>query len=400
MVESTKWTRREFLERGGAAAGAVVLTSCGAEDPPPPAANTDATADTGGATDSAAGADGGGGDPGPAPVPDEGQPPRRSGPVVATVHRDSVDEAVRRAVELAGGLDAIKPGQTVFLKPNAVHGFAFTGAVVTANDLLASVIGLVKEREPGKIIVGDRSARFFTSQSVFDQTRMESEALKAGADEVYAAPKPADAPDDWVLMKPTGWEETWGDAGGVLVMKKLLAADHVINLPVCKNHRWAVFSLAMKNFIGGIGDESRDPMHYKEGDPDGLSKDIAVLNGAFDPLMTILDARFALVNGGPEGIQDDAVLTEPGLIMASKDRVAMDALGAALLQLWLGRVGVPKPDAGHPFLSGTDAWDMPQIKHGIALGLGATGPDEVELAFDDVDDAVLLEALFRTGRRG
>ena len=37
------------------------------------------------------------------------------------------------------------------------------------------------------------------------------------------------------------------------------------------------------------------------------TRDIAILNQAFAPLISILDARDALLNGGPEGTGDDAV---------------------------------------------------------------------------------------------
>ncbi len=113
--------------------------------------------------------------------------------------------------------------------------------------------------------------------------------------------------------------------GGILAMRKILEADHFIDLPVCKNHRWAAISLSMKNLIGAIGDESRDPIHYTEGDADRISRDIAILNGAFRPLISIVDARAALINGGPEGVGADRVTVNPGLIFASRDRVALDA---------------------------------------------------------------------------
>jgi len=376
-------SRRRFLE--GTAAGAVAVGCGDGKSSSGPSTTPDAVVAT---------------DDGPPPVEDVAAPdagPEPSGkPGVVAVSRDDLDEAVALAAQLAGGLDALKPGDTVFLKPNAVHSFAVVPGIATSNDFLAAVIKLVKTREPGKIIVGDRSARMFDSETVFNQTGMKEAALAAGADEVYAAPAPKDAPEDWVMMQPTGWEETWSDAGGVLVMKKLIDADHIINLPVLKNHRWAAFSLAMKNFIGGIGDESRDPMHYKEGDPDELSRDIAVLNGAFDVTLTIIDGRAALVNGGPEGVLEDAVFTQPGVILASTDRVALDALGAAILQHERASAEVSAPDPVHELLKSAKAWELPQIVHGLDLGLGLGGRDAVEMTLDglDEDTAAAIEALY------
>ncbi len=290
----------------------------------------------------------------------------------------------------------ILPGQTVFIKPNAVHG-ATAGApgIVTSNEVLKAVIRAVKTRKPGYITVGDRSWRQGASWAVFQTTGLEDAALEAGADEVFPALKPMEDPSAWSLEQPPAWEETWLDQGGILAMKKILEADHLIEIPVCKNHRWAAFSLSMKNLMGAVGDDSRDPMHYNEGDPDRLSRDIAILNGIFHPTLVVLDAQKALVNGGPEGILSDKVFTDPGLILASSDRIAIDAAGASILKRELSAATVPEPDAMHAILTGTPSWALPQIVHGIERGLGISAQDLVDLRFEGVAAAAEIEALFR-----
>ena len=382
-------SRRRFLKEGSAVGAAVAV---GCSDPAAPGDDTDA----GTTPDSAAASDEGA--PDTTDVPDEGRPARQTGVVVSVVRGKDLKETIRRAVEAAGGLLAIKEGQTVVLKPNAVHAFANDEqrAVVTPNDFLRAVIQLVRERKPGKIIVADRSARFFPSDAVFAETGMDVASLDAGADEVYPAPKPADDPDTWVLMQPKGWEETWAEDGGVQVMKVLLEADHIINLPVLKNHRYAAFSMALKNFIGGVGDDSRNRMHYDgRGMPARLSRDIAILNGAFKTTMNIVDARTALVNGGPEGVYEDAVRTTPGIILASRDRVAIDAFAVALLQHELASVEVPIKDEVHDRLMVTPVWQLPQLIEAVDLGIGVASADEVQLHFEAVDEADALETRFR-----
>jgi len=301
--------------------------------------------------------------------------------------RAGTEEAVRRAIEAAGGLDAIEPGDSVFIKPNAVGVIDNSRAFVTRNSVLAAVIRIVRERDPGWIVVGDRSARLFSSPIVFDQTGMGATALAAGADEVYPAPRPSEDPEAWVLLQPPAWEETWFAQGGVLVLRRVLEADHLIEVPVAKNHRWAGFSLSMKNLIGIVGDDSRDVMHYTEDDADRLSRDIVILNQTVEPLMTVIDAGAAIVNGGPEGAFSDGVITEPGLILAGSDRVALDALGAALLQHELAGVEVPEPDAMHALLRDTPSWELPQIVHALDLGLSPVTVThaDVRLHWDGVD---------------
>lgn len=329
-------------------------------------------------------------------LPDEPAVPVAAGMAAVGIVGGPVAAAVERAVALAGGINEIRPGDTVFIKPNAVHpatrGFP---AVVTSAEVLQAVIRLVRRRRPSKIIVGDRPSRIFQSELVFRLTGMREAALAAGADEVFEAPTPDRDPSAWVRVQPPGWEDTWGAEGGILAMRKILEADHFIEIPVCKNHRWAGVSLSMKNLIGAVGDSSRNAFHFNEGDPDRLSRDIAVMNQAFRPLISIIDATSALINGGPEGVGTDRVTVAPGLIFAGRDRVALDAAAASLIKMELERTAVPMPDAVHAYLRRTRAWALPQIVHGAARGLGVASAGQVALRFEGVPEAAAIEAVFR-----
>ena len=321
---------------------------------------------------------------------------------VAIVAVTDVEQAVKRAIELAGGLDAIKPGQTVFIKPNAVSDRALgTPGIRTNPEVLAAVVKAVKARNPGRIVVGDRSARQFPDTAgIFERTGLGQAALAAGADEIYAGRSPATAPDEWVLMKPTGYEGTWGNAGGILAMRRIVEADHLINVPTCKDHRYALFSMSMKNFVGAIGDSSRDPLHFADtlgGNFASIGRDIAVFNQIFSPMLSVLDATTALLNGGPQGDGADAVRSSPRLVLASRDRVALDATGVSLIQHELQSASVPTPDPANPVLKRDKAWSLPQIVNAGTLGVGVTSADLVELRFDGVEAALAagIEARFR-----
>jgi uncharacterized protein (DUF362 family) len=115
----------------------------------------------------------------------------------------------------------------------------------------------------------------------------------------------------------------------------------------------------------------------------------------FKPTMNIIDATTALINGGPQGDGSDAVRTSPGMIFASKDRLAVDAAAVSLIQLELMTAMVPSPDAANATLKRDAAWKFPQITTGIELGLGVSSAAMVELVFDGVDRAAMIEAKFR-----
>jgi uncharacterized protein (DUF362 family) len=320
--------------------------------------------------------------------------------VVAVVKKGNVEEAVMRAIELAGGLGDIQEGQTVFIKPNAVNDRALgmTG-IRTSNEVLAAVVKAVKARKPGKITVGDRSARTFPDTArILMASGMRDAALAAGADEVYAAKSPADAPEEWLLLQPPMYEVTWQDAGGLYAMRKILESDHLINVPTCKNHHYALYSLSMKAFMGGIGDSTRDPIHFRDsvgGNFNAIGRDLAILNQMFKPTMNIIDATTALVNGGPEGDGANAVRVPAGMVFASKDRIAVDAAAVSLMQVLLETANVPMPDAANAALKRDPAWKMPQVANGIERGIGVNSANLVELMFDGVDQAADIEAKFR-----
>jgi uncharacterized protein (DUF362 family) len=437
MGEDDELSRRELLKRTGAtlsalALGANACSDSGDEGDSPAAtpgssgtgASGDGPASSGGTGGGASGssASGSGGssagasgasaptggasgapteqsDGGAATV-DGGNVPGDGRVTVAVVRsNDDLDAAVARAVQLAGGIDAIQPGQSVFIKVNAVSDRAIgTPGIRTSNEVIAAVVRLVKQRDPGRIIVGDRSAREFDSTEVFQAAGIEQAALAAGADEVYMAPSSSADPEAWMLVQPEGYETAWQAAGGILVMRKIIESDHLINVPVCKNHRFALFTLSMKNFIGAIGDASRDPLHFAEtfsSNFQPIGRDIAVLNLPFSPLINVIDATTAVINGGPQGDGADTVRVLPGLILASRDRVALDALAVSLIKLELGRNDVPQPDASHTSLVETASWQLPQIIEGAARGLGASSEADVQLVFEDVADAAELEAIFR-----
>src|SRR5262249_25476663 len=84
----------------------------------------------------------------------EGRPAATSAEV-GIARGSNMEQAVRKAVELAGGMNFIQEGQTVLIKPNV------TGAVVnpttTSPQVLYAVIKLAAARGPKRIIVADRS---------------------------------------------------------------------------------------------------------------------------------------------------------------------------------------------------------------------------------------------------
>jgi uncharacterized protein (DUF362 family) len=279
---------------------------------------------------------------------------------VGVASATDVEAAVRAAVELAGGLGDIGPGKTVFIKPNGVYAVARPG-VTTSPAVIQAVVKLVKERNPKRIVVGEHSARGVPTSNALNVSGIAAAAMAGGADEIYAAPAPLDSPADWQLLQPPHFEETWAPAGGILALKRIIESDVLVSVPVLKNHRWALYSMGMKIFIGAIGDMSRTLLHFNLGsDPAPLGRDIAIINQMFHPVITILDGWNALINGGPDGGVVDAVSTAPHVIIAGRDRLAVDAVGVSYLKLEAGRTTIPMPDQAQATLNQPGGpWSLP-----------------------------------------
>ena len=92
---------------------------------------------------------------------------------------------------------------------------------------------------------------------------------------------------------------------------------------------------------------------------------IAEINAPFKPSLVVLDGIEAFVDGGPM----TGKRAKANVFLASADRVAIDAVGVAILKS-LGSNGQ---------IMGTKIFAQEQIARAVELGLGASSPSEIEL---------------------
>lgn len=341
---------------------------------------------------------------------------------VGIARGSNMEEAVRKAVELSGGMDFIKEGQTVLIKPNVTGKVA--NPTTTSPEVLYAVIKLVSERGPKRIIVADRSF-----SPIFDTSTPKTIDVMKGVGHIDAveqaksdvkAPVVAlgleDCQDELELLGKKGAEmwrrvkpekaEHWPN--GFELAELLFAVDHVINVPVIKTHFQAWFTMSMKAFVGMSHHRTRREFHTAfKGDsnlfnqkasggrrrlgPEGRKQDIeeagpmvnrvAELNLGITPALNILDGTKSFVFGGPS--HGDEV--EPKLVVASRDRIAADATGVAVLK----KYGTERR------LQRYSVWENPFIQHGIKVGLGIDGRDKLQLksAGIEPDEMKLFEEM-------
>ena len=301
---------------------------------------------------------------------------------VVLVRADSAADAVARGCGLMAGLSFIEPGQRVLLKPN------LTGPIqppdVTPPRLLMALIEQCRAAGAGEVVVAERTFGPLNTDEVFASRVYEDGTLSMEDAVVMAGGVFLPLDDEpWVEVQPDGAVDL---TGPILVPSVLDEVDHVINVPALKTHELAVFTMTLKNLFGLVHPDSREEQFHghpdNDADPDRFYRVFAQMNLAFAPTLNVMDALLARTTGGPTPPGDVA---ETNLVLFGRDRVAMDAVGLAVL----------KVHGTEPHIEDRPVWDQVQLAEAARLGFGVSGPDEVTLVGDGVDELADIEAALR-----
>lgn len=326
-------SRRKLLL--GALASAAAVMGCGSGDPA--GAPSDAGTDRG---------------PLPADVavpdvaPTDTTPPRTTH-LVGLGQSEDHAEAADLALAETAGFDFVQPGQRVYLKVNTNSGDAYPYS--TSPEMIRWVVGKVRERG-GECFVGDRS--FFGDRNT--ARNFNANGIKAVCDElgialhVFGDPMLDSAANavDWMDLPTTidGAARSAVWSGPMRIPTMVAQADHIVAMPCAKTHFIAGYTMSMKNLIGLINPVDRSAAanlgnHSVAGDR--LFRQVAFMNKAGPAVsLVVLDAHRALISGGPLPSNAPArapagwvaQTADPHVVIVSRDRVAADLTGLALLK--------------------------------------------------------------------
>lgn len=277
---------------------------------------------------------------------------------VAYVKTSDRKEGVRTSLR-ALGLNPAK-GKHVLIKPNFNTADLTPGS--THNDTLAALVDELWAMGARTIRLGERS--FPPTQKV-----MEEKGVLPLLAERHVEVVDFDRLDasDWVAVNApdSHWQK------GFRVARPILEAECLVSTCCLKTHQFGgVFTLSLKLHVGVVPTTRHgfDYMRELHGSPH-QRRMIAEINAPFKPDLVVLDGIEAFVDGGPS----DGRRVRGDVFLASADRVAVDAVGVALLKL-LG---------GNEAIMGRPVFAQEQIARAIELGLGASGPDRIELVASD-----------------
>ncbi|MBN1652374.1 MAG: DUF362 domain-containing protein [Deltaproteobacteria bacterium] len=264
-----------------------------------------------------------------------------SGSALVGMVRDSDwAKATRDAIELAGGLPDLT-GKTVLLKPNIISS---TPHPETTNvEVIRAAIQAVKAKGAARIVVAEDG--FATSgMRAMNDLGVTALCSEEGAEALSLQGTETER------VNPAG-ASVWPDS--MLVYRTVLDADYVINMPVCKTHGIANFSLAFKNWYGIIP-TGRDHSTRT------IGARLAELHLAKQEDFVILDASRAILTGGPT-IGAGSTPGEPKIVVASRDAIAADVTGLCILK----QFGTAVRARGAVYNMGV--WEQPQIVRALEL---------------------------------
>jgi uncharacterized protein (DUF362 family) len=168
---------------------------------------------------------------------------------------------------------------------------------------------------------------------------------------------------DWVEFKPGNSHWT----NGFRIARPILETESLVSTCCLKTHQFGgVFTMSLKLHVGVVptfrhGYEYMAQLHRSP----HQQKMIAEINQPFSPDLIVLDGIDVFVDGGPgSGKQVNG-----NVFLASTDRVAVDAVGVAILKVLGSNDAVMKKKI----------FEQEQIARAVELGLGASSPSEIDV---------------------
>lgn len=240
---------------------------------------------------------------------------------VAITRTDAgIKTAIRTSLNRIGGMArSVKPGETIFIKPNLTGDRDPATAAVTNPEVTKALIELVYEQKPRQVFLGDSPSWGFDADKTYDITGARKVAEETGCTLVNLDKEKGvecKIPNAWRLKKTT-------------VAKAILDCDKVINVPVMKTHMTCTLSVGLKNMKGVLPLRWKAKVHDLEAKDgySGIEIGIADLHRLIDPDLTLVDGTLAMEGRGP--FDGDPVKMD--LIIAGEHAVLVDAVCATIM---------------------------------------------------------------------
>jgi uncharacterized protein (DUF362 family) len=235
----------------------------------------------------------------------------------------------------------------------------------------------MKARGAAGVTVGDRSGPPRTEQVLADKG-IPALSRELGFDVLNFEDLPADG---WVHFNPPG--NHW--ANGFDVAKAVVEAEYLLATCCLKTHGFGgIFTMSLKLAVGTTPKSLMRELHGAR--TTHMRRMIAEINQGYKPQLIVLDGVEAFVDGGPS----TGKKVEAGVILAGTDRVAVDAVGLAVL----------KDLGSNEAIMSTKIFEQEQIQRAVELGLGVDTPGHIDIVTADAAGKAYADKLKALLERG
>ena len=257
-------------------------------------------------------------------------------------------------------------GKHVVLKPN--FNTADPPPASTHNDTLRQLVLEIQNRQASAITLAERSYQTF-------QDVLQIKGIGSIANELGFTIKHLEN-DEYSVFNRSGlhWQN------GFRLPLTIADAEYLVSTCCLKTHHTGVITMSLKLSVGILPFLHMQELHGSS----EINSMIAEINLAYKPDLIVMDGVKTFISGGPS----QGTMREGNVILAGTDRVAIDAVGTAILK-----------DLGSTRVSGR-IFKLEQIERAIELGLGIKQPDQIEFITGDTasrDYAEKLTAILANG---
>lgn len=234
----------------------------------------------------------------------------RSTVVIRRADRENPEAAVRGLLEACCWSELIPQGASVMLKPNlCTERREQIHTANTSAGVLRAVCQVLQERAGSLTIIESDGARY-SAEAAFENNGVYRLAEELGVD-VRNLSKDETVPMEDPRLRGFEMARTW------------LEADVFVSVPVLKTHATTVFTGALKNQWGCVPRYDRILLHKY------LHELIAEINRIRPVTLAIMDGLVGMQGRGPI----NGYPINLGVLMASRDPVALDATAMRLIGL-------------------------------------------------------------------
>lgn len=257
------------------------------------------------------------------------------------------------------GIDPVK-NKDVLIKPNFNTADPTPGS--THNDTLVALVDEIWDMGAKSICLGERS--YPLTREVMDEKGIVP-LLKQK--DVHVIDFDDLEQKDWVEFKPrqSHWEN------GFRIARPIIEAECLISTCCLKTHQFGgVFTLSLKLHVGVVPTFRHGYQYMGELHQSPFQEEmIAEINQPFSTDIIVLDGIDAFTDGGPA----TGKRAKGNIFLASTDRVAIDAVGVAVLKAIGSNAAIMQPKI----------FDQRQIARASALGIGVSSASEIDIISAD-----------------